>query len=309
MRPVLVVLVALALVGNAVSNWQAVQPASEIFANPQARTLAEAACAGDTAQVERLIADGAPVDQVGQYGVTPLIWALSCDGIEQPSDLSNRIFANGKVPAIKPVRPDYLTALTALLKAGADPNRLVDGAFGPVYPGTRNPVLDGYSPVLIAAEFRQASVLRVLLEHGGDPNGRARIREGFDEGKTALSVAYARGSWLAMSKDLAPFDDRQFENFFVLLDAGADPAQDIGNGHNVLEHAAMGRPGIVLIVLRKYRYTGKFDVITYFAMNRIEMKYNDGKDSRELLDFLRTKKGVDIDAAREAFRKSRPRPR
>ena len=276
---------------------------------PQARTLAEAACAGDTAQVERLIADGAPVDQVGQYGVTPLIWALSCDGIEQPSDLSTRIAATGRVPAIKPVRPDYLNALTALLKAGADPNRLVDGAFGPVYPGTRNPVLDGYSPVLIAAEFRQAPVLRALLTHGGDPNARARVREGFDDRSTALSVAYARGSWLAMSKDLAPFDDRQFENFFVLLDAGADPAQDIGNGHNVLEHAAMGRPGIVLIVLRKYRYTGNFDVITYFAMNRIEMKYNDGKDSRELLDFLRTKKGVNIDAAREAFRKSRPRPR
>lgn len=309
MRPLLVVLGALALVGNAVPNWQVVQPASEIFANPQTRTLAEAACAGDTAQVKRLIADGAPVDEAGQYGVTPLIWALTCDGIELPSDLSNRIAATGRVPTIKPVRPDYLNVLSILLQAGADPNRLVDGAFGPVYPGTRNPVLDGYSPVLIAAEFRPAPVLRVLLAHGGDSNARARIREGFDDHKTALSVAYARGDWQALSKDLPPFDDRQFENFFVLLDAGADPSQDTGNGHNVLEHAAMRRPGIVLIVLRKYRYTGGFDAITDFAMNRIEMKYDDGKDSRELLDFLRTEKGVNIDAAWSAFRKSRLRPR
>lgn len=304
-RPALAVFAALALAGNAAPKWQAVQPASVIFVHPQARALAAAACAGDAAQVDRLIAQGAPVDEAGQYGVTPLIWALTCDGIELPSDLSNRFAATGKAPEIKPVNPDHLKALTVLLKAGANPNRMVDGGFGPVYPGTRNPVLDGYSSVLIAAEFRQAPVLRVLLAHGGDPNGRARIREGFDDHKTALSVAYDRGSWLALSKDLPPFDDRQFENFFVLLDGGADPAQDIGNGHNVLERASMRRPGLVLIVLQKYRYTGGFDIITYNAMSRIDLKYDNGKDSHELLEFLRAEKSVDIDAAWRAFRKPR----
>lgn len=309
MRPVLAALAALVLVGNAVPPGQSVQPSQQIFANPTTRALAEAACVGDSVEVDRLIAQGATADEAGQYGVTPLIWALTCEGLELPSHLSNRIFATGKVPAIKPVSSDFLRALAALLKAGANPNRPVNGAFGPTYPGTRSHVLDGYSPVLIAAEFRQTPVLRVLLEYGGDPNSRAIVREGFDDRRTALSVAYDRGSWLSMSKDLAPFDDRQFENFFVLLDAGADPAQDTGNGHNVLEHASMGRPGIVLIVLRKYRYTGNFDAITYFAMDRIQMNFDDGKDSRELLDFLRTEKGVDVDAAWKTFRKNRLQPR
>ena len=31
--------------------------------------------------------------------------------------------ASGRVPAVKPVDPDYLNALAALLKAGADPDR------------------------------------------------------------------------------------------------------------------------------------------------------------------------------------------
>ena len=239
--------------------------------------------------------------------MTPLIWALTCEGIELPSDLSNRIAASGRVPAVKPVAPDYLNALAVLLKAGADPNRLVDGAYGPVYPGTRNPVLDGYSPVLIAAEFGPAPVLRVLLAHGGDPNARTRIREGFDDRHTALSLAYDRGYWLALSKDLAPFDERQFANVFVLLDAGADPALDTGNGWNVLETAAMHRPGFVLGVLRKYPYSGGYDTIAYHAIDRIEQEHPGAADARALLDYLRREKGVDVDARWAEYRRNRAR--
>lgn len=245
-----------------------------------------------------------PVDRPGRFGVTPLIWALTCDGIELPSDLSNRIATSGRVPAIKPDAPGFLSALAALLKAGADPNRLIDGTYGPAYPGTRNPVLDGYSPVLIAAEFRSDAVLRVLLEHGGDPNAQTRAREGFDDRDTALSLAYKRGDWLAVSKDLPPFDERQFANFFVLLDAGADLARDTGNGENVLEKAAMRRPSFVLGVLRKYPYNGGYDTIVYHAIFRIAMKYPGEEDARALLDYLRTEKGIDVDAYWAQYRQN-----
>lgn len=244
------------------------------------------------------------MDRPGRFGVTPLIWAVTCEGIELPSDLSNRIAASGEVLAIKPVAPDYLNALAVLLKAGADPNRPIVGAYGPVYPGTRNPVLDGYSPVLIAAEFRSDAVLRVLLVHGGDPNAQTRAREGFDDRHTALSLAYGRGDWLALSKDLPPFDERQFANFFVLLDAGADLALDTGIGENVLETAAMRRPSFVLGVLRKYPYSGGYDTIVYHAIFRIARKYPGEEDARALLDYLRTEKGVDVDAYWAQYRQN-----
>ena len=67
----------------------------QIFSNPQMAKLAKAACAGKTAKIAELIAEGVKVDAQGQDGMVAMFYALKC---EQPA------------------------ALEALLKAGANPN-------------------------------------------------------------------------------------------------------------------------------------------------------------------------------------------
>jgi hypothetical protein len=68
---------------------------SQVFSDPKAAKLANAACGGDTARIATLIAEGVDVNAKGQHGIVPMFYALKC---EQPA------------------------ALEALLKAGANPN-------------------------------------------------------------------------------------------------------------------------------------------------------------------------------------------
>jgi hypothetical protein len=76
----------------------------QTFADPKVAKLAKAACAGKTAKIAELIADGVKVDAQGQDGAVAMFYALKC---EQPA------------------------ALEALLKAGANPNHAgTDGITG-----------------------------------------------------------------------------------------------------------------------------------------------------------------------------------
>lgn len=213
---------ALAPAYSAVSEpWR---NAAEVFAEEPVQRLAEAACAGDAAQVRQHLANGVAVDAAGQAGVTPLIWTLTCRGLEFNDMRADRAVSGGQMLAAVPVDPDYLAAIAALLEAGADPNRAIDGDFGPIYPGASATWLDGRSALLIAAEFHEADVLALLLAHGGDPHAAAP-----DDQKWALSLAYDRGNWLDLGPQLTPDRAWPWANLHLLLQAGAKLEQAQGN--------------------------------------------------------------------------------
>jgi ankyrin repeat protein len=70
--------------------------AQDVFSDDQLRALALASCAGRGEEVTRIIREGTDPNGEGLDGVTPLIWAQSCDS---------------------------LPGMEALLQGGADPNK------------------------------------------------------------------------------------------------------------------------------------------------------------------------------------------
>jgi ankyrin repeat protein len=124
---------------------------------------------------------------------------------------------DGVTPLIWTLNCESLPGLEALLKAGADPNHRI-----------RN----GDTPVLLAATYSNPKVLQLLLKHGGNPDAQDGV-------ETALRVAFATG-----------FDRDMWDNYYTLLDAGADinKADEVGN--TVATYAlALGRPSKVLELL------------------------------------------------------------
>jgi hypothetical protein len=268
-----------------------------VFPDEDALGLATAACDGDTARVRSLLASGTAVDAAGRYSVTPLIWALTCRGLEFNDIVANRAIRAGASIKPKPVDRDQLAAIAALLEAGADPNRMIDGDFGPVYPGATAHWIDRYSPVLIAAEFHEADVLSLLLAPGGDP----RAVSG-DERTSALILAYDRGDWLDPGPQVAPDRARPWANLHLLLKAGANLQDTVGNHVNVVEMASMHRPALALTLLQTYPYEGEYDGIAYYQLNALEMGFPGTAERHALLDFLRDAKGVDLEAVRKRYR-------
>jgi hypothetical protein len=275
----------------------AAEPEPDIFQDEPARAVAAAACEGDVETLQGLIAAGADVNAAGRHGVTPLIWALTCDGLQFNDIIANEAVrrhpaAVRPIPALRP-----LAALEVLLDAGADPNAMIDGDFGPVYPGADAFWIDRYTPMLIAAEFHEPEVLALLLAHGGDPNAVHG-----DGDTSALRLAYSRGEWLDLGPQLAPFDDRQWRNMFTLLDAGARLELASGNQSNIVEQASAHRVAIASILLREYEYHGGFDVIVYNLLNGLDMGFPGEQDRRDLLAWLRDERGIDIEAVRARYR-------
>lgn len=265
----------------------------DIFPDETARAVAIAACNNDVAAVQGLIASGADINAAGRFGVTPLIWALTCHGLQFNDMIANEAVRRGP-GAVRPIPAlRQLAALEVLLAAGADPNAMIDGEFGPVYPGGTAHWINRYTPMLIAAEFHEPEVLALLLAHGGDPNA---MRGG--GGATALMLAYDRGEWLALSPQLAPFDGRQWRNMFMLLDAGARIELTPENQSDIVVQASRHRVSIASRLLREYDYAGDLDGIVYYLLNGIDMDFPGREERLELLAYLRDERGIDVEAVR-----------
>jgi ankyrin repeat protein len=300
--PALALLAACIVALPACSDVQTRDPTvADVLPDEDARRLAAAACDGDRERVRSLLAGGTAVDATGRFGVTPLIWALTCRGLEFNDIIANRAVRTG-VPIIpNPVDRDHLSAIAELLEAGADPNRMIDGAFGPVYPGATAHWIDRYSPVLIAAEFHEADVLRLLLAHGGDPQAVSG-----DEDTSTLILAYSRGEWLDLGPQMSPDRARPWANLHLLLQSGAKLHQTVGNRYNVVETASMHRPTLALELLQTYPYEGEYDTIAYHQLNALEMDFPGAAARHALLHFLRDAKGVDLEAVRKRYRMASP---
>jgi len=294
-RLAIIIVCALAIAGCSKPAHSA-EHARDIFQSESARAVAAAACNGDVETLQGLIAGGADVNAAGRHGVTPLIWALTCHGLQFNDMIANEAVSRGP-GAVRPIpAPRQLAALEVLLAAGADPNAMIDGDFGPVYPGASAYWIDRYTPMLIAAEFHEPGVLALLLAHGGDPNA---VHGG--GGATALMLAYERGQWLDLGPQLAPFDDRQWRNMFMLLDAGARLELAPDNQSDIVVLASAHRVAIASRLLREYDYAGDFDAIVYNLLNGIEMGFPGEQERLDLLAWLRDERGIDIEAIRARY--------
>ena len=102
--------------------------ADRIFNDPDVARLAKAACVGNVAKIDALIAKGANINGKGLNGAMPLFFALKC---EQPAALEAMLKAgaNPNLPANDGITGTYAAAsyadpayLRLMLKYGGDPN-------------------------------------------------------------------------------------------------------------------------------------------------------------------------------------------
>jgi uncharacterized protein len=195
---------------HAVTNWKA----EAYFDDPQVVALCRAIEANDIAEMERLIAAGANVNATGKGNMTPLLWAFPERRLER---------------------------FSCLLEHGADPNVRVTSSFElqgrPLHPHPRSPLVGvgmdngcrpGQSVTSLAARSPDREYLRLVLEHGGDPN--------FTESETGMTP-------LHIAMDSYYRNDR--ERATMLIDQGADL--------NVFAPRRQGAP--MMIALRNMRYS------------------------------------------------------
>jgi len=161
-----------------------------------------AARENDVESVDYLVKAGADVNQVTEYGWTPLLTATN-----------NRHYKLG----------------TFLLEHGADPNLANKGRWTPLYLATDNRNIEGGDYPVRKPDMDSLEYIRTLLDYGADPN--ARIKDNtltrtiftmqwlFEDGATAFVRA-------SQSSDL--------ELMKLLLDYGADPKIPTANGDTAL---------------------------------------------------------------------------
>lgn len=133
---------------------------ADVFTDPQTLALAQAACDGNLAEVDKLVMHGANVNATGYRDTSVLSWVMLCKnyaGIEKLLDLS----ANPNYKMEGDMSPMWLAAggddpkwLPLLLAHGGDPN---------IWAG-------GNSALMIAMEQGRKQNFQLLLDHGADIN-------------------------------------------------------------------------------------------------------------------------------------------
>jgi hypothetical protein len=128
--------------------------ADQAFADDRTAAIAAAACDGSADDLRKAIQAGGQINGEGLRRETPLVFAVACERRE---------------------------AIEILLDAGADPNLPRDADFfGP--------------PMSVASEKADPKFLKMLLDHGGDPNAGIGYRH---LAWNAMMIGHNRGDWRA----------------------------------------------------------------------------------------------------------------
>jgi ankyrin repeat protein len=231
---------------------------------------------GDLASVKALVDAGAEVDEVSEFGWTPLLTAtqnryyqigaylleqganpnLANEGGWSPLYITvdNRNIEGGSYPTRKPDM-DHLAFIRLLLDAGADPNIRMKSSTE-----TRNVFIqnwlreDGATPFLRAAQSSDLDVMNLLLEHGADPN--IATFEGITPLMVAAGIGWVGGTTYEWS------EDANKETVALLLELGNDPnARETTDGRTALMGAAFkGRPYAVQMLVDAGADLGAHDI-------------------------------------------------
>jgi hypothetical protein len=118
----------------------------------------------------------------------------------------NSVGGENAVPLLWAVRCHNVRGIEALLDGGADPNKMLGGDYSVVYAAAQEPV----------------EILKVLLKHGGDPSAGSE-----ESDRSALMEAMSMG-----------INERGWENYYALLEAGADINRDYGSFGTIATFAA-----------------------------------------------------------------------
>jgi uncharacterized protein len=208
---------------------------------------------GDLDTVKVLVEAGADVNQVSEYGWTPLLTAtqnryyqMGKYLLEQGADpnianeggwnplyiaTDNRNIEGGDYPTRKPDM-DHLDYIKLLLEAGADPNLRMASSTETRTIFTHQWLREeGATPFVRAAQSSDLALMRLLLEYGADP------KIATDHNVTALHVAAGIGWVEGVTYEWSEQANR--ETIQLLLDLGLDPnARDTEDGRYPLMGAA-----------------------------------------------------------------------
>jgi ankyrin repeat protein len=191
--------------------------------------LARAAEEGDAAALKSLIAAGADVNE-RDGGSTPLAYAARAGDTEAikalldaGADANSRDCSYwGWTPLINAIHKYRNAAARTLVERGADVNARAGGC-------AEKNVESGLSPLMIAAKYDNAEMVKFLLEHGAD------VRATYD-GYTVLSYAVAGGSLGKLSDiDRAATHPCPVETVKLLL----EKAPDLSVNRGVVDHATL----------------------------------------------------------------------
>ena len=225
-----------------------------------------AARQGDLETVKVFVDAGADVNQVTQYGWSPLL-AATKNGyytvakylIEKGADVNlankggwtplylatdNRNIEGGDYPTRKP-DIDHLEFMKYLLDKGANPNaRMIDSTETRTIFTHQWLYEDGATALLRAAQSGDIALIRLLLQYGADPLVKT------ENGDTALMVASGIGWVEGVTRELSPAET--FETVKLLLEKGSDVNAVNGELRNALHGAAhKGRNDVVQLLVDK----------------------------------------------------------
>jgi ankyrin repeat protein len=157
-------------------------------------------------------------------GVTPLVFSARQGDIESARIMLdhgadvNQQTEGGWTPLLAAVQNRYYKLASLLLERGADPRIQNKGGWSPLYLATDNRNIEGGDYPVPKPDMDHLEYIKLLLEHGADPNGRAKdntltrtiftMQWFFEDGCTPFVRA-------AQSSDT--------ELMQLLLDWGADP--------------------------------------------------------------------------------------
>ncbi|PYQ77223.1 MAG: hypothetical protein DMG01_15560 [Acidobacteria bacterium] len=165
-----------------------------------------AAREGDLESAKYLIAGGADVNQTSEYGWTPLLTAAN-----------NRHYKLGAY----------------LIEHGADANLANKGGWTPLYLATDNRNIEGGDYPVPKPDMDHLEFITVLLDHGADPDRRAR--------DNTLTRTIFTMQWF-YENGATPFvraaQSSDVELMQLLLDYGADPFIATENGDTALTASA-----------------------------------------------------------------------
>jgi ankyrin repeat protein len=226
--------------------------------------LVFAARQGDLDTVKALVDAGADVNQVTQYGWSPVLTATQNRYYKVASFLldhnadpniankggwtplyiatDNRNIEGGDYPVRKPDM-DHLEYIKKLLDKGANPNaRAIDSTETRTIFTMQWLYEDGATPFLRAAQSGDVTLMKLLLDHGADPKITTK------NGDTALAVAAGIG-WV----EGVTFEWSEKENVEAVkmcLDLGIDVNAVDGDGRTALHGAAhKGRNPVVQLLV------------------------------------------------------------